>query len=355
MSKSLRLSEKWFRRGLWLVAVVFAWFLIGLGGTLVGDLPQIEQTQTLEDFMDPVELKTIRDQIRKTELSEREASDALEQSRLKHSAAEADTDSEREKFMAWVATRKATAQPDQDNELIARTERVDNLQALERQALAQLEMQQKLLLDAQQANRKAQLRLNELEQAAQGDYTSATQSQELRVFVYRLALTLPLLLLAAWLYKNKRGSTYWPFVWGFIYFALFAFFVELVPYLPSYGGYIRYIVGIAMTVLVGRHAILALNRYLEQQRMAEAQPETKRREVLDYDTALARLHKGICPGCERTVDLKDTRIDFCPHCGIGLHDKCMNCGARKSTFSKYCHACGTTACLPESSSQATQP
>lgn len=31
MSKSLRLSEKWFRRGLWLVAVVFASFLIGLG------------------------------------------------------------------------------------------------------------------------------------------------------------------------------------------------------------------------------------------------------------------------------------------------------------------------------------
>ena len=29
MSKALRLSEKWFRRGLWLVAVVFASFLIG--------------------------------------------------------------------------------------------------------------------------------------------------------------------------------------------------------------------------------------------------------------------------------------------------------------------------------------
>ena len=32
MSKALRLPEKWFRRGLWLVAVVFASFLIGLGG-----------------------------------------------------------------------------------------------------------------------------------------------------------------------------------------------------------------------------------------------------------------------------------------------------------------------------------
>ena len=79
---------------------------------------------------------------------------------------------------------------------------------------------------------------------------------------------------------------------------------------------------------------------MDQQRLAEAQPETKRREVLEYDTALARLAKSICPGCERTVDLKDTSIDYCPHCGIGLHDRCGACNTRKSTFSKYCHACG---------------
>ena len=53
MGKSLRLSEKWFNRGLWLLALVFAGFLIGLGGTLVGDLPQVERQQGLEDFMDP--------------------------------------------------------------------------------------------------------------------------------------------------------------------------------------------------------------------------------------------------------------------------------------------------------------
>ncbi|MFN7507714.1 MAG: serine endopeptidase, partial [Limnobacter sp.] len=47
-------------------------------------------------------------------------------------------------------------------------------------------------------------------------------------------------------------------------------------------------------------------------------------------------------------------IDFCPHCGIGLHDKCTNCGVRKSTFSKYCHACGTGARLPDSKEAAAQ-
>jgi predicted RNA-binding Zn-ribbon protein involved in translation (DUF1610 family) len=158
-----------------------------------------------------------------------------------------------------------------------------------------------------------------------------------------LALTLPLLVVAGWLFRTKRRSTYWPFVWGFIFFALFTFFVELVPYLPSYGGYVRYLVGIVITVLVGRQAIVALNRYLEKQRAAEQMPDAKRREELSYDTALARLAKGVCPGCERAVDFKNERIDFCPHCGIGLFDRCSHCTTRKSAFARFCPSCGTPA------------
>jgi hypothetical protein len=153
------------------------------------------------------------------------------------------------------------------------------------------------------------------------------------VFLYRLALTLPLLVAAGWLFAKKRKGTYWPFVWGFIFFALFAFFVELVPYLPSYGGYVRYIVGIVITALVGRYAILALNRYLERQKAAESLPDAQRREELSYDVALARLAKGVCPGCERPVDLKDVKNDFCPHCGIGLHD---HCGALPGAQERIC-------------------
>jgi len=113
---------------------------------------------------------------------------------------------------------------------------------------------------------------------------------------------------------------------------------------------VRYIVGIAITVLVGRHAILALNRYLARQKLAEAQPDQVRREELSYDTALARLAKSVCPGCERPVDLKNTTIDFCPHCGIGLIDNCRACDTRKSAFSRFCHGCGTAARTPDAPS-----
>ena len=342
MSKSLRLTEKWMQRGLWLVALVFASFLIGLGGTLVGDLPQVEKPQTLEDFMDKAAAQALRVSINTTERAEQDADAALEQAQLKRSAAQSDSAAARETFTNWLATRRATQLSEQDPELVARTRALDGLKAKERAAGVAIEAQQQAALDARQSTQRERRKLAEMEQAAQQLLDAEYRRVELRVFLYRLALTLPLLVLAGWLFAKKRKSTYWPFVWGFIFFALFAFFVELVPYLPSYGGYVRYIVGIVVTALVGRQAILALNRYLEKQKIAEQLPDAQRREELSYDTALARLAKGVCPGCERPVDLKNPEIDFCPHCGIGLFDHCTVCTTRKSAFAKFCHACGAT-------------
>ena len=343
MSKGLRLSEKWFRRGLWLVAFVFAGFLIGLGGTVVGDLPKVEERQSLDDFMDPVATPKLRQIVKDSQTVGKNTQETLEQTQLKLRVARADNQAARETFNNWLATRQATARADQDTELIQRTAQLDGLRKAERDALTQVEAQQQIALNASQAQNRAQTHLQELQVAAEETWRKAQRAQELRVFLYRLMLTLPLLAVAGWLFVKKRKTTYWPFVWGFIFFALFAFFVELVPYLPSYGGYVRYVVGILITSFVGRYAILALNRYLERQKLAEQLPDAQRREELSYDTALARLGKGLCPGCERTVDLKDVKNDFCPHCGIGLHDHCGHCDARKSAFSKFCHGCGTAA------------
>jgi len=342
MSKTLRLTEKWMQRGLWAVALVFASFLVGLGGTLVGDLPKVERQLMLDDFIDRPAAMALRSSIKTTEAAERDADAALEQAQLKRRAAQADSAAARETFDNWLSTRRATQLPEQDPELVARTRALDGLKDKERAAGMAVEAQQQAALDARQGTVRERRQLAEMEQAAQQALNAEYRRVQLRVFLYRLALTLPLLVLAGWLFVKKRNTTYWPFAWGFIIFALFAFFVELVPYLPSYGGYVRYIVGIVVTVLVGRQAIVALNRYLEKQKLAEQLPDAQRREELSYDTALARLSKSVCPGCERPVDLKNPEIDFCPHCGIGLFDHCQPCSTRKSAFAKFCHACGAT-------------
>jgi predicted RNA-binding Zn-ribbon protein involved in translation (DUF1610 family) len=343
MSKSLRLSEKWFHRGLWLVAVVFAGFLIGLGGTVVGDLPKVEKPLRVEDFLDQPLADRLRAGIQQSERNAREAQDALEQARLKRRVAEADTQTGRESFQNWLATRRVTQLSEQDPEVIARTQSLDRLRQAERAAQGAEQRQDQVLLDARQADARARRQLNEMESEASRQMSAQARRVELRVFLYRLALTLPLLGVAGWLLRNKRHGTWWPFVWGFAFFSLFAFFVELVPYLPSYGGYVRYVVGIVVTVLVGRQAIVALNRYLERQKAAEQLPDAQRREELSYDTALARMAKGVCPGCERSLDLRNEKIDYCPHCGIGLFDRCGRCATRKGAFAKFCHSCGTGA------------
>lgn len=346
MSKGLRLSEKWFQRGLWLVAVAFAFFLIGLGGKVVENLRQVEPVISMEQFIDPVQGPQVRKVLAEQERRLALAVEQADQAALKLNVAANNYRVARETFENWLSTRHVTARPEQDAELIARTRELDTLKAAERAAQRALETQQQERLDAQQAHARAAGQWDALERAALQAEDKARTAAEFRVFMYRLMLTLPLLVAAAWLFKHKRKGRNWPFVWGFIFFALFAFFVELVPYLPSYGGYVRYTVGIVLTFVVGRYAIVALQRYLARQRETEALPDEKRRMTMSYDLALSRLAKSVCPGCERQLDLKDPALDFCPHCGINLFDHCGNCHARKGAFARFCFSCGTPAQAP---------
>lgn len=343
MNRSARLSAKWFNRGLWLVALIFAGFLIGLGGTIVDDLPRVDQHLRSEDAVDHAASAPVMAAIKDATAAQENADRALEQASLKLRAAQQAYANGHETFDNWLATRKATDLPGQDAELIARTASLDALKAAENDARHLVEAQQQAGLDAQQARAAAQQRLDALEAEAAGRRQAADDRAELRVFLYRLALTIPLLGIAGWLFATRRGSTWWPFVWGFIGFALFSFFVEAVPYLPSYGGYAYYGVGLVVTILVGRSCITSLNRYMARQATIEQQPDEVRRVELGYDVALARFCKGICPGCERPVDLKSADGSFCPHCGIGLFNACAACGARKSAFAPFCSACGTPA------------
>ncbi|HJV02180.1 MAG TPA: serine endopeptidase [Burkholderiaceae bacterium] len=343
MSKTLRRSQTWFQRALWLVAFVFAWFLIGLGGKLVNNLGGAEPMPSLEQFVDAGQAAQVRAEQERADKVIATANDALAQARQQHQVAQANTRAAAETFQNWLATRHATARPDQDPDLIARTRELDQLKTAERQALAAVQQQQQVLLDAQQQRQHANLRREELEKPALEALEHAVQRRELHIFLYRLMLTAPLLAVAGWLYARQRKSAYWPFVWGFIFFAGFAFFVELVPYLPSYGGYVRYLVGILLTVVIGRQAIVGLQRYLARQQQQEALPEVQRRATLNYELALKRLGHGLCPGCERSVDLKDATLDYCPHCGIGLFDHCGRCKVRKNAFLNFCQLCGTPA------------
>ena len=338
--KGLRTPERMFRIVLWFVAIVFAGFLIGLGSLVVRDLPTVDGTVELSNFIDKPKAAELDAAIRSGALQLSTAGDRLATLELTQQSTRAAYDNARLGFENWVATRQSTQRADQDPEVIRRTKDLDALAGASRTAEAAVEQGRADQLAIEQqlsADRNAR---GALDQAASGVYEAALRRMELRVFLIRLAITLPPLVLAAWLFVRHRKSSWWPFVWGFIFFAAFTFFVELVPYLPSYGGYVRYLIGIAITFAIGRYAIVAMQRYLERQRVAEQQSEAVRRKSLSYEHAIKSMNAGICPGCERGFKVHDGQTNFCMHCGMKLFEDCPVCTHRKNAFFHYCPSCG---------------
>ena len=344
MFRSLRVPEKLFGFAMWVVSLAFASFLIGLGGKIVGDLPGVDQQVTIGEFVDPAQRSQLRAAYDSLTRVQRVTQDARERADQSLTMSRNAYTSQRDAFDNWVATRTATTDPTQDPEVVSRTRALDALKASERTAQEQVEAMDATLITVNQAlvaNREAD---QALERAADGRYQRARFAQEMRVFGIRLALTLPLLVLAGWVIARKRKTDYWPLWRGFVLFAAFAFFVELVPYLPSYGGYVRYGVGVVASLVAGVYVIRAMRRYLAQRQQVEQQTESERRRSLSYEEAVKRISAGVCPGCERTIaGGVQNPSNFCVHCGLRLFDHCRQCQTRKNAFFPYCPSCGVPA------------
>ncbi len=342
--KSERIPEKVYAIAMWVVSVVFAAFLIGLGNLILGDLPQLDDAVTQEQFVDRPGLERLRGVGRTVDGRLATVETQAEVAQLQLDQAQKASATAKETFDAWIRARTATTDPRQDPEVLARTRQLEALKTNERtvqEALDDLAAQRLALDQQRQSNAAAQ---QNLQDAAFPAYEKALFWQELRVFGWRLMFTLPLLVVAGWLILKRRKSDYWPLMRGFVLAAAFAFFVELVPYLPSYGGYIRYIVGIVLTGIAGHFLIKNMRAYLARRQAVEVQAEDERRKLVSHEEAFKKMAANVCPGCDRPVATTgEAQTNFCVHCGMTLYNQCGGCGARKMAFFRFCMACGTSA------------
>ena len=344
LTKGIRVPERAYRLVLWLVSIVFAGFIIGLGNLVIGDLPIVDSQVYAPPPAESTEQKRIEGEIAAVGLQRGKIEDRLAIARLQLEQAQRASANGADTFKAWIAARTATTDPQQDPEVLARTRQLERLKTNERTigaAIAALENQQ-LPLDQQTS--ELETRKTRIETDAIPAQERAQFWREMRVFGLRLLITLPMLLAAVWLVAKQRKSDYWPLMRGFVLAAVFVFFVELVPYLPSYGGYIRYGVGIVLTIAAGVFLIKNMRAYLARRQATEAQAEVERRARVSRDEAFKKMAAKVCPGCDRPIATTgDAESNFCVHCGMTLFDHCRACDMRKMAFFRYCMTCGTPA------------
>ena len=333
--------ERLIRFGQWLIALLFAYFLIQVGASLIADLPLLAAAPRLEQFLDKAQVERLEAELRPLSGERDQLRNQLLAVRQRQNEAQESYDNAKAGFENWRAARSATEQSAQNPEVISRVRQLD----------AQLETQRRIGTERRELERRIEVadqriaspeaKLQELRSTAQSRWDRARQGAERRAFLIRLLFVGPVLALAIWQFRRFRGSDQWPFVWGFLLFGLFAFFFELVPYLPSFGAYIRYGVGALLTFVGGRALIGWLNAYLRRKQEEQAAPQEERQRQIRYESALQALGRSQCPSCERSLSRGDGQLpDFCMHCGLRLQHDCPSCGHHQLAFFPFCQACG---------------
>lgn len=354
MFKLFKSPERLFHISMWLVSFVFAGFLIGLGGKLIADLPKTGRYIPIEEFANKDVIKNSRETIergdeslRKLQLVRQEAQAQMENQRNAYQNAQSANRN-------WLATRSVTSNNpnalQNDPELLRQTQELGRLSAALREAQVKLESIDSEIRSTQRATENARVTQTRELDRVRPEFLAASGLRELKVFGLRLALTLPLLVISAWLIIKKRKSSHWPLARGFVIFAGFAFFFELVPYLPSYGGYVRYGVGIVLSLIAGHYGIRWMQRYMVRRQEEARRTEADRRAAMDSVQAIQKIAANVCPGCERQIPgaLDGVKVNNCVYCGLKLFDTCKArladsdavCGVRKNAFFPHCPSCG---------------
>lgn len=184
--------------------------------------------------------------------------------------------------------------------------------------------------------------LNKINQELGAQRAEQEKTRQLRIFILRLAFVLPVLGLGVFLiakYRNHKNS---PLVWGYFWFSLYAFFFGLVPYLPSFGGYVRYGIGVLLVVVGGSKLLRYMERKAEERRQNILnERDVPVDKVQDFDKLTVAKQQHICPMCNKDwqVTSGETQPAHCPVCGVSLFDTC-SCGTKSFSFFHYCGGCG---------------
>lgn len=331
-------------------------FLILLSARIIDDLDMAVSSPAPSDFEDKEAMSVIRRGIKSDSLRLEALDRQVETVNSTIAVANNNYNDEKESFENWLKARPTLASPVKDPEVVKRAENLDEYYQVTQLWRAQMDSLQLLRQEANRTYLALLYDADGLTDVAYKRYQEKLKGYELKVFMVRLLFVAPVLFLGIYFFIRFRRHRFWPLFFGFSLFSIYAFFFGLVPYLPSYGGYVRYSMGILLTVGLGYYAISRLRIYMEQkQQELKVSSHERARQVL-YQVAEKALDNHFCPSCGKDFVLRKWEFpansakegdvyrfvtNFCRHCGLELFKNCESCGTKNFAHLKFCSSCGS--------------
>ncbi len=337
------------------ISVILCLFLILLSNRIIDDLDETTSMPVVESFENKEIIANLNKKVNKTDSDIDKA--VAKRSSLEKTIALAKENytNEKQSFDNWLLTRKTLGSPDKDQEVLNRAKKLDDFYKIEQDWRLQLNSRQEEIdrLLKQKETFKASIFKEKTK--AETSYQNGLSNHDLKVFLIRLLFVGPILGLGIFFFIRYRNHKFWPLYFGFTLFSVYAFFFGLVPYLPSYGGYVRYAVGIILSVGLGYYAIKTIRKYIEQKQAELKISTTERAKNVQTSVAEKALENHFCPSCGKDFIIKKWEVpkktsendifsyvtNFCRHCGLELFSNCKNCGHKNFAHLSFCSSCGT--------------
>jgi predicted RNA-binding Zn-ribbon protein involved in translation (DUF1610 family) len=338
------------------ISVILCAFLILLSNNIINDLDRVVRQPTVDGFEDKAAMSRVQHSLdsSKSLLENLNAKKGSIEKTI--TAARENYQNEKQSFDNWIQTRKTLGSPDKDQEVTDRARKLDEYYKVEQDWRSQLGSVQNEIDAREKAIDQKETAIAHERNLAEDRFEKEQRVYELRVFLFRLLFVGPVLALGIFFFIRYRKSKFWPLYLGFSLFSLYAFFFGLLPYLPSYGGYVRNTVGIMMSVGLGYYAIKRIRQYIEEKKQELKTSTEVRATRIQQETAEKALENHFCPSCGKDFIIKKWEMPmpasgepgkdvyvtkFCRHCGLELFKNCTSCSTRNFAHLPFCSSCGT--------------
>ena len=338
----------------YLISIALAIFLIGLANRIIGDLDETAHRPNLQDFETATEVHKYRLLNNAVQDSIRDIISDKNALQLNLDLASTTLKQERSSFKSWISIRRATQSSSLDIEVRKRNLIMDSIQEIITTYQREKTSKEASIQELRVLSLNRQRLIDEEMDQVYEMYSQAVHSFELKVFLKRLLFVFPVLLLGIWMLVKRRKHIYWPLFRGFVFFSFYAFFVGLVPYLPSYGGYVRYAIGILLSLFLGIYAIRSLQAFIKRKKEELQQSTAARSQQIKEEVAEKALENHMCPSCGKDYLINELHqsggkkgmsgkfkvTTYCRHCGLQLFKNCDSCETTNYAHLPHCYSCG---------------